>query len=370
MSDSESTGQERTESPTPKRKQQAREEGRVARSQEVSGAVVVLAGAATLATVGGATLVNFANGLMRESARWLSSGPMTSPGAIAMVREVSLGLTLALLPFAITVFASVTGVNLAQARGVLTIKPLEPKFSHISPMSGLKRLLSPDSVFTLVKSLAKLGALSLVLTIVRSGSWRELMSLAETQPRDVAVVLGSLLKRLTFMTGLTFLGVAMADYLFQVRRLEKSLKMTREEVVREARESEGNPIVKARILSIMRARARKRMMQRVPTADVVIVNPTEIAIALKYDTELAPAPIVVAMGQRKIAERIRELARASNVPSIENRPVARALLATAVVGRAIPPALYAAVAEILAFVYRRRAGWPAGLERHAARGDQ
>jgi flagellar biosynthetic protein FlhB len=140
--------------------------------------------------------------------------------------------------------------------------------------------------------------------------------------------------------------------------------MTRQEVVRDMRDSEGDPRMKARLQSLARAHARRRMLQRVPTADVIVVNPTEIAVALKYDASFAPAPIVLAMGQRKLAERIRGIAERSQIPIIENRPVARALLATAKVGRPIPPALYTAVAEILAFVYRQRGrlpGAPAGL---------
>jgi flagellar biosynthetic protein FlhB len=138
--------------------------------------------------------------------------------------------------------------------------------------------------------------------------------------------------------------------------------MTRQEVIRDMKDSEGDPRVKARLQSLARAQARRRMLQKVPTADVVVVNPTKIAVALKYDVDLAPAPVVVAMGQRKLAERIKKIALNARVPVIENRPVARALLATAKVGRPIPPALYTAVAEILAFVYRQRGRLPGVAE--------
>jgi flagellar biosynthetic protein FlhB len=163
------------------------------------------------------------------------------------------------------------------------------------------------------------------------------------------------LVRLTLWVGLSFLALAALDYWFQWNQVEKNLRMTRQEVIYEQRESEGDPTVKGRIKAVARALARQRMLQKVPTADVVVVNPTMIAVALKYDTSIAPAPIVLAMGQRKLAQRIRDLATKANVPIVENRPVARALLATSKVGRPIPPALYAAVAEILAFLYRRRA---------------
>jgi flagellar biosynthetic protein FlhB len=136
--------------------------------------------------------------------------------------------------------------------------------------------------------------------------------------------------------------------------------MTKQEVIREHRETEGDPLIKSRIRSIAMSMARKRMLQDVPTADVVVVNPTHVAVALKYDMTVALAPVVVAMGQRKLAARIKQIALESHVPVIENKPVARALLATATVGQPIPPALYAVIAEILAFVYRQRADLPVG----------
>jgi len=195
-------------------------------------------------------------------------------------------------------------------------------------------------------------------------------ALGEMGAAATTLVLRSLLLRLVVTSGLAFLAVAGFDYLFQRWRHEQKLKMTRQEVVREHREQEGDPIVKARILSLQRQKARQRMMQRVPTADVVVVNPTHIAVALRYDVSVAPAPLVVAMGERKVAERIKQIAIAHGVPVLQNKPVARALLATAKIGKPIPPALYAAIAEILAFVYRTRA--PHRLRQLAAAegGDQ
>lgn len=354
----EPTTQERTESPTPRRRQQAREEGRVARSQELSAAAVLLAGTAALAGFGGQSLAGFAIRLMRESARSLSSGPLTAGGAVMALRSLATGLVLALLPFLLVVGGLVALVNLVQARGVASWKPVAPKLSHVSPVAGLKRLFSLDAAFALLKSSAKVAALAVVVYVLLGRSWPELMSLANAGPLEVGAVLRTLVLKLAFVTGLAFLTIAVLDYGFQWFRMERSLRMTRQELVYEFRETEGDPMVKSRLRSIAMAQARKRMLQRVPTADVVVVNPTHIAVALKYDTEIAPAPVVVAMGERKLAERIRELALKANVPVVENRMVARALLATATVGQPIPPALYAAIAEILAFVYRQRGTLP------------
>ena len=361
MADDRADAQERTEQPTARRRQEARAEGRVARSQELSTAVVMLSGACALALAAGSTLSGFAASVLRESARALAGGPMTAAGGIAMVRDVAHGFVIALLPFALVVLAAVTLVNVLQVRGVLTTKPLLPKLDRLNPVAGLKRLFSLDAVFNLLKSAVKLIVLGVVTWMVLSGALPQLAALGDGGPAGTAAVIRSLAFRLATLTGLAFLAVALADYVFQVFRIEKSLKMSRQEVVRENRETEGDPMVKARILSIMRSRARQRMLQQVPRADVVVVNPTEIAVALRYDPESAAAPVVVAMGRRKLAERIREIARKASVPILENKPVARALIATAVVGKPIPPALYAAVAEILAFVYRQRGRLPQSL---------
>jgi flagellar biosynthetic protein FlhB len=160
--------------------------------------------------------------------------------------------------------------------------------------------------------------------------------------------------RLLMTAGLTYLVMALADYAYQIWQHNKNLRMTKQEVKMEAKQNEGDPLIKQRLRSMGRALARSQMMREVPNADVVITNPTHIAIALKYDPAKADAPVVLAMGQRKVAERIKAIAAESGVPMVENRPLARALLASSRVGIPIPAELYIAVAEVLAFVIRRR----------------
>ncbi len=356
--------QERTEQPTHRRRDHARNEGQIARSPELSAAVTFLAGTAILAVAGGARVSAYAVDVMRASADALSAGPITPGGAIDLVRATTRGLVSALLPFSVGVAGMTVAVGLVQTRGLFAPSLLQPKWNRVDPLAGLRRLWTFDSVITLLKSVLKIAALGLLTYWVIAGSWRELTSLSDTSVSDLALVLRALVVRLAVITGLAFAVIAGADYAYQWHRTEKQLRMTRQEIIEEHRESEGDPRVKARILSLARARARRRMLQAVPTADVVVVNPTRIAVALKYDTGVAPAPMIVAMGQRKLAQRIRDVAREHNVPIIENRPVARALLATAKVGQMIPPALYAAIAEILAFVYRQRGGLP-GLDDDA-----
>lgn len=355
--------QERTEQPTQRRRDQAREEGKVARSQDLSAAVVILAGAATLAGSGGAALGELGIRLVRDAGSALTLGPLTPTGALAMLQDTGQAFLLAFLPFALGLAGVVGLVNLVQARGTLSAGPITPKFSHVDPVKGLGRLFSMDSVVTLLKAVAKVAVLAAVTWVTLDRAWPELLSLGELAAPDVLPAVRQVTLRLTVVTGLAFLALAAADYGWQVFRTEKSLRMTKEEVTREWRETEGDPLIKSRIQSIARQRARQRMLQQVPTADVVVTNPTHVAVALRYDPSVAPAPIVVAMGERKLAERIREVARRSGVPIVENKPVARALLATCAVGQPIAPALYAAVAEILAFVYRQRAGLPRGSGR-------
>jgi flagellar biosynthesis protein FlhB len=354
MADENATSQERTEHPTQRRRDKAREEGQIARSQELSGAAVLLAGTLALAA-GGAALTGYPARVLREAARAISADTLTPRGAELMLRSTAVGFVMALLPFLVSLAGAAVLVNLLQTRGALSGKALAPKLSNLSPAQALRRMLGWDGLFNLLKSVLKFAVLGFVAWVVIRRAWPELAALGGAPPVEVARVLKALSVRLALTAGFAFLAIAAIDYAFQFFRHERRLRMTRDEIVREQRDTEGNPLVKSRILSLGRARARRRMLQQVPTADVVVVNPTEIAIALRYDTTVAAAPIVVAMGQRKLAERIRAIATKHGVPIIENRPVARALLATATVGAAIPPALYAAVAEILAYVYRQRA---------------
>ena len=303
---------------------------------------------------GGTSLANFAQRVLRESAGSLSTGPMTPAGGINAVRTVVLGFIGAVTPFFAGVVVVTVLVNLIQSRGAVSWGPLKPNLGKLNPAAGLKRMVSLDALVNALKAILKLSVLGVVTYLVLHRAWPELVSLAETGPVAVMAVTRTLGLRLVFMTGLAFLVIAAADYIYQVVRLERSLKMTKQEVILEHKESEGDPQIKGRIKQMQRQRARQRMLQAVPRADVVITNPTHVAVALRYDPDVSPAPIVVALGERKLAERIKQIAREHNVPLVENKPIARALLATCVAGKPIPPALYTAVAEILAFVYRLR----------------
>jgi flagellar biosynthetic protein FlhB len=352
----ENDGQDRTESATPRRRQEARDRGQVARSAELSAATVLLAGAGMLAAAGGAPLADYATRVMRHSAGALSSGDLTAQGAVRLLQDLVRDGLLALAPFLVGVGVLTTLINVAQTRGLVAPAAVTPKLSHLDPMAGLKRIVGLDGLVNLVKAVLKLAALGTITWLLLRGSWPALMSLGELGAPAVAAVSRELVLRLAFLVGLAFLVLALGDYAYQWYRNEKGMRMTQQEVRHEAKDSDGDPHVKARVRALQRQHARQRMLQAVATADVVVTNPTHVAVALRYDPAVSPAPVVVAMGERKLAERIKLLARAAGVPMVENKPVARALLATATVGQPIPPALYVAVAEILAWVFRRRDG--------------
>lgn len=349
----ESDGQERTEVATPRRREEAAREGRIPRSHEVSAAALLLAGTGALALAGGAALAQHAVAMVRGGSAWLTADPMTAAGVVVLLQHLARETLVAMAPFLVGIAAVTLLVNAVQARGVVAVEPILPKLSRVSPIAGLGRLFSVEAVFNLLKAFIKVVIIGFVAWLVLRRAWPEILA---TTGAGVPQVMGTtrmLAIRMAFLVGLVFLVVAALDYGFQVWQYERKLRMTKQEVIQEHRETEGDPAVKGRIRQLQRAMARKRMLSQVATADVVVTNPTHIAVALKYDPLLSAAPIVVAMGERLLAERIREIARRARVPIVENKPLARALLASATVGSAIPAALYVAVAEVIAFVFRR-----------------
>jgi flagellar biosynthetic protein FlhB len=356
-------GQERTEAATPKRRDEARREGRVPRSQELSGATLLLAGTSALALVGAAALATQAVHMLALGAGRITAVPLTDGDAVRLLRELGRGALVALLPFLLGAGGVTLLVNLLQARGVISVEPVTPKLSHIDPIAGLKRLVSVEALFSVFKAVLKLVVIGFVAWLVFRRAWPEILSTSGAQVPQILGVTRALAIRLALLVGLAFLVVAAIDYGFQVWQYEKSLRMTKQEIIQEHRESEGDPAVKGRIRQLQRSMARKRMLTKVSTADVVVTNPTHIAVALKYDPLVAPAPIVVAMGERLLAQRIKDLAYQAGVPVIENKPLARALLAGAKVGSPVPPALYLVVAEVIAFVFGRK-GQPLPVGRN------
>jgi flagellar biosynthetic protein FlhB len=346
--------QDRTEEATPKRRRDAAEKGEVPRSQELTTAAL-LAGSALVLNL---TLPRVGHGLV-ELYGTLTLGSATAAQdasqLVPMLRSAGRGtllLTMPLLASLAVVSATIAGV---QARGTLTMTPLAPKWSRVSPVQNAKQLIGIRSLAEFVKSLLKLVVVGIALWYALTSAWSDIIVVGQQHPAALAAALLRYAVRLLLTAGLAYIAIAGADYAFQVWQHEKRLRMTKEEVKQEHKETEGDPMIRSRRRSLARTMLRRQMFADVANADVVVTNPTHIAVALKYDAGVAAAPIVLAMGQRKIAERIKRLAHEAGVPVIENKPLARALLKTARIGLPIPPELYVAVAEVLAFVIRRRA---------------
>lgn len=350
---------EKSEEPTPKRREEALREGRIPRSQELNTAVLLLGSAVVLNTVGASLAATLASGM---SAGLASAGThaLDAGGAVALVRETGWRTLAALSAFLLAMAGIALATSAAQARGVVTAKPLVPKWERIDPMTHVRRLLGVQPWVELGKSLAKLAIVAVAVRGSLGDAWPEILSLTQQSPVGLLEVVRRHALDLLRTAGFAYLAFAGADYYFQLRQHQGQLRMSRDEVKREMKESDGDPMLRARMRSVARQLARGQMMKDVPRADVVITNPTHIAVAIRYDPETAPAPVILALGQRKVAERIKALARESGVPTVENRPLARALLASARVGQVIPAELYVAVAEVLAFVIRQRRarnGW-------------
>jgi flagellar biosynthesis protein FlhB len=350
----EGSDQEKTEAPTAKRREDAFLEGRVPRSPELNAAAMMLTAAMVVSSVGpgvGDQLV----ALFGQTLSQMGDGAGDPGKSVLLLRTTVISTVKIVALLSSGFLASVLFIAGLQGRGLFSMKPLEPKWERMNPVSNLKRLFSTQPLVDLVKSLAKMGIIGWAVSGTMTQGWGEVNDLGSRELTAMFPVVQHMAAQMLKNAGLAYLALAALDYAYQLWQHEKNLKMSKEDVRQETKNDEGDPMQKHRARSIARARIRRQMFEDVKKADVVIVNPTHIAIALRYDPVAAPAPVVVAMGQRKIAERIKALAFEHKVPVIENKPLARALLSTAHVGQMIPAELYAAVAEVLAFVIRQRA---------------
>jgi flagellar biosynthetic protein FlhB len=354
------TFQDKSEAPTPKRRKEAREKGQVPRSQEMTAAFFLLAGALVISQ-GAGPLATSIGGIFTQATQAGSSTNWGLDGTTGWMRQVAWTSLGAIAPILLAMAGTALFIGGIQARGVLTLEPLKPKWSRLNPQENIKRIWGIQAPVQLAKSLMKFGIITGAMYVALSGVQNKLPALAQQGPFALIKFIQAQAVRVLMSAGLAYLLLALADYGYQVWQHEKSMKMSKEEIRKELKETEGDQILKIRRRTMARSLARKRMLLSVSDADVVITNPTHIAVALKYDTQIAPAPIVLAMGARKMAKQIKSIAMESGVTVVENKPLARALYKTAKVGLPIPIELYVAVAEILAWVIRQRkkmkAGW-------------
>jgi len=343
--------QERLLDATPKRREDARRRGEVVHSREVSSAAMLLGGAFCLAWAGSSVVGRGQNAMASFWSRSVSA-PMQAHDVYQLILTAMFTGLHALLPVAGVLAAVAIASSLAQHGWVWAPSRLAPKWSALNPTRGLGRLLSVSSLNEFVKALFKFAVIGGVLFVLIRRDFHVMLTLAADDPHHAVGAAISLLSELGVWAGGAIGLVGVADYGFRFWQHEQQLRMTRSEFKEEAKQSEGSPMLKNRIRSLQRDRARKRMMADVPKADVVITNPTELAVAMVYRHGEMAAPKVVAKGAGLIAQRIREVAREHGVPLVENKPLTRALFAAVDVGELVPSQFYRAVAEILAYVYR------------------
>lgn len=339
---------------TPKKRAEARKHGQVARSPEFSGATALLAVTCvlhiTLPGVGGLSLI-------QDMRRAFGFNPMLEEfgfGTVTRWQEMSLSWAAQLiLPVMLLALILGLAVNIGQVGLQVTPEGLMPKFERLNPAGGLKRIFSMQGSVELLKGLAKMGIVGgISYTTIKSAlDSGDLLRTMRMPLPDTLGVVGGLMWTLGIRVSTTLFLLAVADFAWQKHQHEKMLKMSASEIKQEMKQQDGDPKIKARIRRLQREMARRRMMQDVPKADVIVTNPTHYAVALCYEPG-SPAPKVLAKGQDETARKIREIAADHKIPIVENKPLARTLFATVEIGDIISPDLYEAVAQVLAFVYR------------------
>ncbi len=352
-------GGEKTEDATPKKLSDARKDGQVAKSKELGSAVGLLALFLTLKFFIGSLGTQFLETFYYVYSRipeliTMVNGGISIQSFAALTTEIMKKILLMLLPvFLVTVISAVL-VDIVQVKWQPTTKPLQPKFNKLNPVSGLKRLFSKDKLMELLKSVIKIVMIAYLAYSTIEEQFNILFLLYDMTLLSGIQAIGDIVINLGIKISVFYLVLGLADFIYQKFKFKEDMKMTKQEVKDEMKNSEGDPQIKGKQRSRMREASRRRMMSALPQADVVITNPTHFAVALKYDTEVCPAPYVIAKGEDYLALKIKETAKEHGIPIEENKPLARMLYYNVEIGTAIPPELYQVVAEILAAIYKSK----------------
>jgi len=347
----EDVGGEKVFPPTPRKKERAREEGNVTRSQELTSAIGLAAAMVALWFIAPLTFQH----LLRVVRHYFGEPwqPIYNASELqSLMLEIGIYIGIGSLPYILIMMTAGLAIAYAQVGLLWTGKPMIPKLNRINPISGFNRFFSLRALYELGKNIAKLALLLVMVYYALRNRWTELVVLPNYSIVDILYVCGELFLAVWWRVALVMLVLGIADYGFQWWQREQDLRMTVREMREEMKEMEGDPAIKRRVRQMQRQIAYQRMLREVPKADVIITNPTEFAVALRYDINTMPAPIVIAKGARIIAERIREIAVHHQVPIVQKPELARTLYKTVEVGQTVPENLFRAVAEVLAFVYR------------------
>ncbi|MDY3909983.1 MAG: flagellar biosynthesis protein FlhB [Eubacterium sp.] len=346
-------GGEKTEPATPKKLEKAREEGQAPRSQDMNTAVILLVLFGGVKIFGGFMFdrIEAMYQFYYNSIADYATEDLTIQRAMGLF---SFGLKEILIIILPLVFFAVIGVfvsGVVQVKWKVTLKPMMPKLSKINPINGFKRLFSKDKLFDLLKAIVKVGVLFYVAYSSLKDEWGLVVNIYQLDVVSALVLIVDTVLDIALKICAVFFILAFADWAYQKHKFKTDMKMTKQEVKDEYKNTEGNPQIKGQIRRKMQEASRRRMMQELPEADVVITNPTHLAVALKYDKEKAEAPVVIAKGADYLANRIKEIAAENRIEIVENKPLARMLYYNVEIGDQIPPELYQMVAEILAYVY-------------------
>ncbi len=350
-------GGEKTEEPTAKKLEDARKEGQVAKSKELSlgfgllAMFILLKIYVSLLGEQFMDLFSIVYNRIPELTTFVS-GKIPTWDYFNFFRYILLRAVLLMIPFMLIALAVGVVVEIAQVKWAPTTKPLQPKFNKMNPISGFKRIFSVQSLVEFLKSLLKIGLIVWIVYSTMRDNWGIIFRFLDMPVEQTIAQIGELVINLGIKLALFYLIIAFADFLFQKWKFKQDMMMTKQEVKDEFKQAEGDPQIKGKIRQKMMQISRQRMMQDIPKADVVITNPTHFAVALKYDPALFPAPYVVAKGTDHLAAKIKEVARENNVEIVENKPLARSLYANVQIGEVITEDLYKAVADILAMVYK------------------
>lgn len=353
----EGPGGEKTEPATEKKLKDARNEGQVAKSKEIANGLGLLALFLILrfyAGYMGTTFLSLFSNIYNQMPSIVTfwNGNMSWTDVGILYKQMLLQTLIIILPILLIGVLIAFLSDVAQVKWVVTGKPLKPKFSKLNPLSGFKRIFSVNSVMELLKSVAKIILISAICYSYLKNRWQDVYLLYDMPVLQAMQLLLETVTDLGIRVSGFYMIIAFADYVYQKYKFNQDMKMTKQEVKEEYKQTEGSPEVKGKIKQKMREASQRRMMQNLPQADVVITNPTHFAVAIKYDPEVADAPIVIAKGEDYLAQKIKEVAKEHSIEIVENKPLARMLYANVDIGQAIPPELYQAVAEVLAFVYK------------------
>ena len=347
----EASGGEKTLPASPRKKQKAREKGNVTRSQDLSAAWSLIMALALFSLLGPGMWR-----LLVEATRHYFGILGSLPIAPESVQVFSAGVLFRLgrivVPFMVLMMAAGLTINVMQVGILFTTEPLTPKLEKLNVVTGMKKFVSPRTAMELVKSIFKLTIIGFVVYSALRNRWDQVLRLPYLPPQGIVTSVAAVLFAVWLRVAIVMIILGVLDFAFQWWMRERDLRMTTQEAKEEMKDMEGNPQIRRRIREIQRRMAYQRMMAEVPTADVVVTNPTRFAVALRYDFHEMDAPVVVAKGARLVAARIRELAVENGVPIVEKPELARALYRTIEVGQPVPESLFRAVAEVLAFVYQ------------------